>query len=348
MSQKLISICIPTYNRLEFMKFQLKNIYMQLKEINCEKVEVVVSVNPANDGTEEYLKYFATEENIVLNFNSYNIGGMKNIYAAIEKASGKYIWVVSDDDLLLPGAIKHVTDVLEKKKNIAWLHINAARLNDDPNKKNAKIINPQYYWGKGGYFENGKQTLIKKFKTLDGAVLFSTANVLLRSSAIRLREKCAEDNMCSLLTCIFESALHGSAYIMDDINILAGGGETTWKERAYDVNVHHFNDALFELVNWGYTECEVKGIVRYRMTHEGLFIWFEILLQVIKEPPKGIRDLKKYYSYLPITTIFCVLFSPILAGILFIRHHIRNLKRKRKINKLKQDNTIMKIIREHC
>lgn len=346
-NKKILSICIPTFCRCKLLKYQLENIYAQLEETDRDLVEVLVSVNPAGDGTEEYLTKFAEGKDIVLNFNKVNVGGLKNIYKAIDKASGKYIWIVSDDDKLLQGLIKKVVTVLKEMPDISWLHINTARLDNNPSVQGARIIDPKYYWGKGGYFQNGKKTLLEKFKRMDGAVLFSTANILLRSSAVKIKKKYTHENMCTLLTFIFESSLHGGAYIMEEIMILAGGGEISWSDKVYEVNVRQFNEALMELTNWGYSEKEIKRLIEYRMTHEGLFIWFKIFMKFLKNPSKALEDLEFYYKYIPLTTILCIIFSPILAAVLIIRHNSRMLKRYRYIKKMKNDTGIHQEVRDY-
>lgn len=348
MAEKLLSICIPTFNRYKLLKEQVENIYAQMENVSGDLVEVIVSVNPAGDGIEEYLTKFAEgRDNIILNFNETNIGGLKNIYKAIDKSSGKYIWIVSDDDKLLQGVIKKVVTVLKEKPDIGWLHINAARLDNSPDVPGTKIQGPKYYWEKGGYFSNGKKTLCEKFKRLDGAVLFCTANILLRDSAVKIKEKYIVENMCTLLTFIFESALHGGAYIIEEIMILAGGGEISWSDKAYEVGVRQFNEALIELGSWGYSKKEIKNLIKYRMTHEGLILWFKIFTKIFREPSKGFKDIWFYYRYIPLTTVFCVIFSPILAVLLIIRHNMRTLKRKRYIKKMKNDVGIRQEIKNY-
>lgn len=343
----LLSICIPTYNRCSLLKRQINNIYSQLAKTEKDLVEVIVSVNPAGDGSEKYLQEFAKKEDIIININQQNIGGVKNIYEAIDRASGKYIWIVSDDDQLLPGLLHKVVTVLKKNPRLAWVFINAARLNGDPYDKNSKIVNPKYYWGKGGKFKNGKQALIDKFKVLDGAVLFSTSNILLRESAVKVKEKNETENMCSLLTCTFESALHGEAYIFEEIMILAGGN-ISWSDKVYEVEVHQFNQALLQLENWGYTKKEVMKIIRYRMTHKAIFLWFHIIKSIPKNYRRAVESIKFYFSFMPGITIFSLLFSPIFAVYLFARHGIKTIIRKRYIDTMKNNRETLSEIRKHC
>lgn len=115
-NQPLLSVCIPTYNRVGLLKICLDSIFSQLKEQNLtELVEVVVSDNASFDPTEavalEYqknfpqLKYFR---------NAKNLGSDLNVENSVLKASGKYCWYLGDDDVLAPGSLKVVTEILVK------------------------------------------------------------------------------------------------------------------------------------------------------------------------------------------------------------------------------------------
>ena len=53
MNEKLLTICIPTFNRRALLEKHLHNVFSQLRSFSSNDVEVVVSVNPSNDGTEE-------------------------------------------------------------------------------------------------------------------------------------------------------------------------------------------------------------------------------------------------------------------------------------------------------
>ena len=106
--QKLLSICIPTFNRAEFLRYNLKSITDQfdaepaLKDI----VEVVISDNASADGTKEMVAGFVGKyPNIIYHRNETNIGFDRNLNNAINLAGGKYCFSLGDDDALFPGAL---------------------------------------------------------------------------------------------------------------------------------------------------------------------------------------------------------------------------------------------------
>ena len=122
--QPLLSICVPTYNRAHLLRVMLQSALPQFKE-HCDLVELCVSDNASSDNTSEIvessrelgpLRYSRNEEN--LGFH----GNLKKL--TTELARGKYIWLLGDDDLLRPGAVKRMLSILENHSELNIFHLN--------------------------------------------------------------------------------------------------------------------------------------------------------------------------------------------------------------------------------
>ena len=133
--EPVLSICMPIYNRLDSFRYVFSRLIDQMIDLNSNLVEIVVSVNPSDklEETKTYLFQECRRHNFKININEKNIGGDGNILTAMQKAKGRFVWVVGDDDLILPGVIKNVLDIIEKNKNITWIFLPSARLNGFPN-----------------------------------------------------------------------------------------------------------------------------------------------------------------------------------------------------------------------
>lgn len=110
---KLLSICIPTYNRYIFVS-QLIDKLLSFDNALYEHVNIVVSDNHSIDKTEEYFKKL-TEKNIpYLHYsrNNVNIGATKNLERLIELAESKYVWWLGDDDSIEEYNVKKILDVI--------------------------------------------------------------------------------------------------------------------------------------------------------------------------------------------------------------------------------------------
>ena len=86
-----LSICIPTYNRLPFLKELLPAILGQVDSGRAEvEVEVVVSDNASTDDTADYLRSLS---NPCLRWwtNETNIGGDRNFLKCVAEARGEYV-----------------------------------------------------------------------------------------------------------------------------------------------------------------------------------------------------------------------------------------------------------------
>jgi glycosyltransferase involved in cell wall biosynthesis len=123
MDEKILSICIPTYNRGEILKIFLSKLSMELRSINTQEVEIVVSDNCSTDNTAEVVKEAISEGmRIKYHRNNVNLGMDGNFVSCLKLATGKYVWVLGDDDFLVNGSLGTIITLL-KKDNYGLVHI---------------------------------------------------------------------------------------------------------------------------------------------------------------------------------------------------------------------------------
>ena len=103
-------IYVPTYNRLGSLKTCLSSIAPQIQD----GVRVYVSNNASTDGTTEYLNGLDYPW-LVTYHQPENYGGAYNQalawYIPLET---EYIWVIGDDDYLLPNALENLLGAIEQ------------------------------------------------------------------------------------------------------------------------------------------------------------------------------------------------------------------------------------------
>ena len=105
-----LTIYIPTYNRLEKLKNCLKCIKYDIKGYE-DKVCVYVSNNGSTDGTKEYLDSLGW---VKKRHNEVNLGAAKNFIHAYDLPfESKFVWIIGDDDYVIPGTIK---DLVQRTK----------------------------------------------------------------------------------------------------------------------------------------------------------------------------------------------------------------------------------------
>ena len=122
-SKPILTVAIPTYNR----PWSLKKILDQLHKEKNQTFQIVVSDDSSVDDIASVVKkYQGSMNNLDYYRNESDHGYSSNILRLYELAKTPYIWFLSDDDQVLPGAIDKILEALNKYKPVVALfnHIN--------------------------------------------------------------------------------------------------------------------------------------------------------------------------------------------------------------------------------
>ena len=103
-SSPLVTIVVPTYNRLPLLKRLMESLFHQ----TYENIEILVVNNGCSDGTREYLNELCNYNARLRSYEfSVNTGSPMACYnKGIELAQGEYICFIYDDDTLVKDAIE--------------------------------------------------------------------------------------------------------------------------------------------------------------------------------------------------------------------------------------------------
>jgi glycosyltransferase involved in cell wall biosynthesis len=106
-TKPLLTIAIPTYNRAKCLKELLSVLADQLKDE--PRVELIISDNASPDETPSVVRDFLHRGLCVRYIrNAQNIGPDANFLQCFEQALGKYVWLFSDDDLIVRGGLAKI------------------------------------------------------------------------------------------------------------------------------------------------------------------------------------------------------------------------------------------------
>ena len=121
-----LSVCIATFNRSKFIGETLDGLMAQAPP----DLEVVVLDGGSTAATEQIVSDYARRYPAVRYFRQpTNMGVDRDFDNAVQRATGEYCWLMSDDDLLKPGALQRVVE--ETARGYDLIIVNAeSRTND--------------------------------------------------------------------------------------------------------------------------------------------------------------------------------------------------------------------------
>ena len=122
-----LSICIPTYNRSDSLTNCLNSIIVAAKD-HIGRFEVCVSDNGSNDNTRSAVEKASLCLDISYNRNQENLGIPRNFLKVVSMAKGEFVWLIGDDDLLLPDALDRLLPLLDNNNGIDFFYLNSFHL----------------------------------------------------------------------------------------------------------------------------------------------------------------------------------------------------------------------------
>jgi glycosyltransferase involved in cell wall biosynthesis len=102
-----VTICIPTYNRAQFVREAIQSVLAQ----SFTDLEVLVSDNASTDDTASAIASF-TDSRVRYHRHAHNIGIGPNHRACAEMAQSEWVGFLSDDDLFTPDHVARAFESL--------------------------------------------------------------------------------------------------------------------------------------------------------------------------------------------------------------------------------------------
>jgi len=111
-----ISICIPTYNRLQNLKICLESCLNQ----SVLPYEILIGDDSTNDDTKKFVN-FNQRNDVKIRYkkNEPSLGQFKNVNNLIQFVEGEYMILIHDDDLLEPTAIEILRNCFISNNNLS-------------------------------------------------------------------------------------------------------------------------------------------------------------------------------------------------------------------------------------
>jgi len=116
MTELVLSICIPTYNRAKRISETLNHNI----QIESDEIEFVISDNCSQDDTEARIKKIK-DPRIKYFRNERNLGFDKNLLKCCERANGMYLLFLSDEDILNLETLPWIIEYIKNNVNITQI-----------------------------------------------------------------------------------------------------------------------------------------------------------------------------------------------------------------------------------
>jgi len=108
-----LSICIPTYNRADYLDYSLGVHLPKLKEHN---IQIFIYDNASNDTTFDVVSKWKKEYPLInYHRNNINLGADLNIELALKAPTTDYIWLMGDTYLIPDNGLSHILDLAQQQ-----------------------------------------------------------------------------------------------------------------------------------------------------------------------------------------------------------------------------------------
>jgi abequosyltransferase len=225
MKTLLLSICIATYNRANYIGETLESIIPQI----TDAVEIVIVDGASTDSTCDVVRAYQEKCSALRYIILPEKGGVDQDYCrAVEYARGEYCWLFPDDDLFMPGAVAKILAHL--KNGYSLVVVNSRAMNSDF----TRVLNPVML----------AIDADEVIKTADQENLFARAVsflsfigavVIRRSLWMERNSKAYWGTEFVHVGVIFQEPLPGPALLVAEPLITIRYGNAQWTSRAFNI-----------------------------------------------------------------------------------------------------------------
>lgn len=144
---KMISVCMATYNGEKYLKEQLDSILKQIKSSD----ELIISDDGSTDSTRIIIKEYQKEYKNIYLIDGPKMGVQKNFENALKTSQGDIIFLSDQDDIWMDDKVNEVLEAFQNPNVVLILH--DAQIVD----QNGQVIEDSFFEHRGsksGLFEN--------------------------------------------------------------------------------------------------------------------------------------------------------------------------------------------------
>ena len=267
-----VSICIPTYNRADYLQYAIASVEQQ----TYEDWELIVCDDGSQDNTPDVMKDNTKDERIRYIRHPQNIGRSRNMRSGFDAAVGDYFIKFDDDDALTPEFLAKTISVLDSHPEVDFVCSDHWVINAKGERDEAATRENSAKWGKdklsAAIIPNLiEETFIKQSLQV-GSTLFR------RSCLQQVDYMRPQADGCEDFDLLIRLALAGyQGYFLPELlmEYRFHGGQTSLKQdihflsaKAFCIDSYRFPDAQIEQVRQKKLG-EIQQILGLRLIEKG-------------------------------------------------------------------------------
>lgn len=241
-----LTIAIPTYNRLPLLRQTIESLLPQL----CPEVEILVCNNCSTDGTTDYLDELLPA---ISHFKQpRNIGAEGNFLSCIKIGSGRYIWLLGDDDIPCSNALDLILGAISTYKDPGFISLRPLWCDKHLSQRHNKKVSAEWE------------------KTDKNELIFSLGEMITFASIIVMQRKLidTEGFLANIGTSLAPAALAlqvisaSSNIIRSKEEIIFARGANAGGYNAYRVFTRNLSELIVYAEKYGYNKKALASIYR--------------------------------------------------------------------------------------
>jgi len=269
----LLSIYIPTFRRKKELVQLLEKVKIELSFVEKNRVEVVVSDNDNDIDISRLISDYSYADKYY--GNDFNLGAAANILLSRDRTSGRYIWVIGDDDLIVDGSIKRIIDTLDSDKcrDCAVLYLNRSIV-----KMDGVVIKDRRL----DFIDNTVYDICDAYKVINEEFLTASSLILRRSYDSFYVDKYGLNYHCSPMCLAFDALVTGKVYCFKDPQVIyRDGDKSSWSLKWPKIHLLYrpYIMRQFEKRN-----CHPCVGLSYKIDKERAFMLVVLLMKLKKMP----------------------------------------------------------------
>jgi glycosyltransferase involved in cell wall biosynthesis len=125
MKNHKLTVVIPTYNRCNDLDVCLHYVVPQVEPYK-DRVHIYISDNASTDNTKAVVKGYMDKHPDMITYycQPCNITASPNFNHAVHNVNSEFIYMLSDDDIIVPGFISLMLGYMSRYKNVNYYYLN--------------------------------------------------------------------------------------------------------------------------------------------------------------------------------------------------------------------------------